>query len=322
MLSPPVDHLFNMRSLLSALLLAWGVGCSNPQSARERRPAPSVRGGTGIVAAVGERGIALDSLKRAIQQAGGDPRVRLEQLIELHAYGLYAEHGGLETGRRQTIERGIIARALLGRVELEANVPEVPSQVEVDAMTESRWLDLDRPEAVVVCHVVVHADRLSEAAGVALAQRLAETLRPLTQCTAFLEQAKAIPVTGAKVTAERLPPVTTDGRTMVLNAKGEPIDEGTPFDPDFARAANQLTSVGEQSSVIRTRFGWHVILLESRLSAKYVAFEERRKILTSDILLKRAQVRSEQLIADLRLRTPIALERAAIDAAARVRVDP
>jgi hypothetical protein len=274
------------------------------------------------VAVVGPSGITADILRRAVAKAEGLPQSRLAQLVELRTYGLYAQQGGLHQGRRQMAERASLARALLERIEDETKSPPTPLDAEVESMTETRWIDLDRPDAAITCHAVVHAQGLDDAAGMSLALRLADALRPATRCQEFLDRANAFPVVGAKVTAERLPPVTADGRTMILDGKGEPFDEGDAFDAEFARAANQIKAIGEQSAVVRTRFGWHVILLEGRIAEKRVAFEERRKVLTDDILRKRAKDASDRLIVELRQRTSISVDRAAMETAARVRVDP
>jgi hypothetical protein len=323
MSKPPVAApCFGKRCLTRALLFLFAVGCNNASPAGKLSVARGVEEGKGLVAMVGQSGIALETLRQAVQHFEGNSRARLAQLIELRAYGLYAQEGGLERGRRQMTERAILARALLERVEEKGKVSGTPTDDEVNAMTETRWIEFDRPDAVTTCHAIVHAQGLDEAAGISLAQRLADALRPLTQCQAFIERAQSFAVAGAKVTAERLPPVTADGRTMILDGNGEPVDEGEPFDADFARGAHQIKIIGGQSNIVRTRFGWHVILLESRVPSKHISLEERRSRLAADILRQRAKERSERLIAELRQRATISVERAAIQTVDRVRVEP
>lgn len=308
--------------LARLLALVFAAGCSNTGSSQQHPATRAIRAEPDLVAAVGTSAITADILRRAVAKAEGRPQARLAQLVELRSCGLYAQQGGLQQGRRQMAERAVLARALLARIEDAAKSPSTPSDAEVESMTETRWIDLDRPVAAITCHAVVHAQGLDDAGGMSLAQRLADALRPATRCQEFLERANAFPVVGAKITAEPLPPVTADGRTMILDGKGEPVDEGDAFDTEFARAAHQIKAIGEQSSVVRTRFGWHVILLEGRVAEHRVSFEERRRVLTDDILRKRAKDASDRLIVALRQSTSITVERAATETAARVRVDP
>ncbi len=310
------------RHLPLALSVLFGIGCDNVNPVRGHPATRVVQAVPDVVATVGESQITLESLRRAVGRSAELPRAILDQFVEARAYGLYAQARGLERGRRQMTERAILARVLLERIEEKSKTPSTPTDAEVDAMTEKRWIEFDRPEAVITCHAVVHAERLDAAVGVSLAQRLADALRPLTNCEAFLESAKAFPAVGAKITAERLPPVTPAGRTLILDHKGEPVDEGNAFDPDFARGAHQIKTVGAQSGIIRSSFGWHIILLESSVPAKHVSLEDRRKSLTPDILSQRASDLSEGLIAESRRRIPITVDRAAIEAVGRVRVDP
>jgi hypothetical protein len=310
------------RSLTVVLLLAFGFGCSCSRPTVDRAHSIRQLSDPDTVALVGERSISVGALDRALAESPRSVKATLAQLVDARAYGLYADKGGLEHGRRAMVVRAVLARALLERIEAQTKNPPTPTDGEVEAMTAARWIEFDRPEAVRTCHAVVHADHLEPSAGLSLAQRMAEVLRPLTQCKDFIERAKAFPTGGAKVTAESLPPVTPDGRTLVVNADGVPVDEGLPFDEDFARGAHQIKAVGTQSGIINTRFGWHIVLLEARLPAKRVAFDERREALAPEILRQRAKDASERAVAEARQRTRVTLDRASIETVGRVQVDP
>jgi hypothetical protein len=307
-------------SLTVVLLLTFAIGCSRSKQVADRAPRPSGFGDPAVLAMVGASKITVAAARRAAADCGGSIRSALNGLVAARVCGLYAAGGGLDRGRRQMVERAVMARALLERIEAQSRNPATPSDAEVDAMTRRRWIEFDRPEAVRTCHVLVHAQNEQLAVGLSFAERLAEVLRPLTRCKDFIESAKAFPNAGAKVTAENLPPVTIDGRTLVLNAEGVPVDEGGTIDRDFARGAHQIKTAGAQSSIVRTRYGWHIILLEEKLPPKRLGLEERRQALASDILLQRAREASDQQLAELRRRTPVLVERAAIETAGRVQV--
>jgi hypothetical protein len=317
---PAVAVRLHWFSLTIALLLTFAVGCSSSKPVAERVASKRDFGDPAVLARVGASGIAGAAVRRAAADCGGSIRSALERLVVARVYGLYAAGGGLDRGRRQMVERAVLGRALLERIEAQSKNPATPSDAEVEAMTRRRWIEFDRPEAVRTCHVLVHAQNQEPAVGLSLAQRLAEALLPLTRCQDFIENAKSFPSAGAKVTAESLPPLTIDGRTLILNAEGVPVDEGATFDQDFARGAHQIKTVGTQSSLIRTSFGWHIILLEGKVPPKRLALEERREAFAVDILLQRARDRSEQQLSASRKRTRIVVERAAIETAGRVQV--
>jgi hypothetical protein len=314
-------HSHKRRSLAVGLLLAVCISCHSNHGGNRGRVQQRTRDGD-AVAWVGESPISVATLQRASRSLPDAAASVLDRLIEARTLGLFAERGGLERGRRQMVLRAVLARALLERIEEQTKRPVSPTDDEVEAMTSKRWIEFDRPEARRTCHAVVHSEELAESAGNVLAERLASALRPLSDCAAFLERAKAFPVAGAKITAEELPPVTSDGRTLLLDAKGEPVDEGSPFDADFARAVFQIGAVGAQSGIAKTRFGWHVILLEGQIAAKHVPLEERRRLLADDILHERAKDASLRRIAESRKNEPIAVERASVAAIGRVQVAP
>lgn len=314
----PVKNRSVTVALLLSCLLASGCARSSGRSGGGQSRSP----GAGAVAMVGSSPISTLSLERALAHSLADPRVVLDRLINVRALGIFAEHGGLDLGRLQMVKRSIQARVLLEHVEAQTRMPELPSDAELESMTRRRWIELDRPEAVQTCHAVVRKAGLEPAAGLAIAQRLADALRPLTQCKEFVAQAKTFPTAGVKVTAEELPPVTMDGRTLILDNNKAPVDEGDAFDPEFARAAHQLKSPGTQSPIVRTQFGWHIIMLDSRIEAKHVALDERQRLLKDDVFRERAKAETDRRLTGLRQQFPVNVERASIEAIGRVQVAP
>lgn len=309
-------------SLTAAALVALSFGCNREAGVDEHRASPQTPVGPEVAAMVGHSQIGIATVERAIKYSVGEPKLVLNKLIEARLYGSYALSGGLEQGRLRTTTRAVLARALLERIEEKAKTPAAATDAELKTMTERRWIEFDRPEAVTTCHAIVHAEGLESSAGWSLAKRLAEALRAFSVCEGFLARAREFPVAGAKITAERLPPVTPEGRTLILDAQGEPVDEGATFDEEFARSAHRIKTIGGQSGVVQTSFGWHVILLESRLPAKRVNLDERRERLTGDILRQRAQDMSAALLEASRQRVPISIERSAVETTARVQVGP
>lgn len=316
-----------MRSTSIRLVAVWlGVtlsGCSHDQRTGEvRTEAQQTLTDPDVVAKVGDSQISLEMLGRAASASGISTRLALERLTEARILGHFAERGGLQPGRYQTVRRAVLARALLEQLEARTKQPEIPTNAEVDSMTAERWIEFDRGEALKTCHAVIHADALAPDVCDKIARRVAESLRPYTSCAAFLEHAKSLSIPEAKLTAEELFPVLEDGRTVVVDRNDKPVEEGPRLDETFARAVHQLKTPGEQSGVVRTRFGWHVILLAGKIPEKRLPTSLRREALTLDIYRRRAREASEAVLAQCRKNEPVSVDRSAIEAMSRVRVTP
>jgi len=271
------------------------------------------------VAKVGTSFIAMAALERARAALPNPTEEPLLALVDARLYGQFAEDGGLEYGRKRMVSRALLARAWMERLEAEAKKAGPPTDAELAAITERHWVESDRPEAFQTCHALVHGNSVDAATARAAAQKLAELLKPFSRCDDFLEQAKGFSSAGVKITAERLPPVLADGRTLIVAQEGSSVQEGPMFDLDFARATHQIRAVGDQSALARSNFGWHIILLESRVAAKRLPLEERKQRFGDEIVLERAKNVVDQSIANARASTPVTIDRASIEAIGRMR---
>lgn len=308
--------------LIAAWLAVTISGCGTERRDGVHGVPQQVLSDPDAVAKVGESRISLEMLGKATSAGTSTTRRALEHLIEARVLGRFAELGGLQLGRYQTVRRAVLARALLEQLEARAKQPETPTNDEVESMTAERWIEFDRGEAFRTCHVVIHANTLTQDQGEKIAKRLAESMRPHTNCEDFLEHAKSLSIPDAKLTAEELPAVLVDGRSVLVDGKGEPVEEGPRLDEAFARAVHQLGTPGDQSAVVRTRFGWHVILLAAKISEKRLSFAQRREALTVDIHRRRASEASEAVLAQCRKNVPMSVDRSSIEAMSRVRVTP
>jgi parvulin-like peptidyl-prolyl isomerase len=192
----------------------------------------------------------------------------------------------------------------------------------LDDATKRRWYEFDRPEARRISHVVVKLEGTREEAAMTLARQIAKAVRGIRLGNGFLEAARAVPTGGLSVVAEALPPALEDGRVLSLDANGKPNGDGGSFDEDFVRAAFQLKEPGDQSGVIRTRFGFHVLLFVERIPRVSIPVEERRKLLAQDVWKRRAQIRVDEWIGAGRKALAPSIERAALELTSRVKVAP
>jgi len=303
---------------VAAAISTLNVGCGDAGDAatqhvtRARLPA-------GVIAKVGADEIALETVARIAQAQQVAPRVARDLAIHDAAFAAAARGtfaGGWVT---RVVERSAYARALLENLKTDAAARGAPSDAEVTELTALRWQDFDRPETVRTTHAVAIATQpAQDAAARVIAQHVYEAVRGVSDPDEFIRLAQAVPHEGVDVRAERLPPVTPDGR--VYYPEGAPPDAADQrFDEQFARAAHRL-AVGEISEPTKTVFGYHVILCEARLPEHRVPLAERRATLTDEVLKGRAERAKQELLGRLSSGTPILITRSVDDLTAQVQV--
>jgi peptidyl-prolyl cis-trans isomerase C len=275
----------------------------------------------GVAARVGEQDIEAALVQRVAAAQKIDAVQARERLVK---DALYAEHARSELaagGRVAVAERAALARVLLERLERDARAEGAPTEQELAEIAKVRWLEFDRPPSARTSHVVVLVQpKTDKAAARRLADRIAQEVRGITDATKFRERAEAVPKGGLRVHAESLPGVTADGRVV----SERPLPPGAPssFDVAFSAAANAIEEVGQQSPVVESIYGFHVILLEERLPEKRIPRESWPKLLGEEALTARARLREQELVERLERSTRIERDRAASALTAEVRVRP
>jgi hypothetical protein len=185
-------------------------------------------------------------------------------------------------------EAAVLATALVTELAEQSRAAGPITDAEIAWATERRWREFDRPAAARTAHVVVRVKEPSqEQAARALAERIAVSVRGVSGADEFLAKARAVPTGPFDVRAEPLPAIAADGREV--DPTQSPEQEPAHFDLGYAEAANALARVGEQSPVVRTSFGFHVILLIEWLPELRRSLAERRQLLAADVLAERAR---------------------------------
>jgi PPIC-type PPIASE domain len=304
--------------LVRALSLSSALSCaSNPEQgapALQRVTLPA-----GLVARVGNDDIASSTVARIAQAQGVPPAVARDHAISdarFAAGARFAFEGGSIV---PVLERAALSRALLQGFEADALARGPASDAEVAELSAQRWQDFDRPETVRTTHAVAMVEKPEQDAPArALSLRILEAVRGTTDPNEFMRLAQAVPPEGIQVRAERLPPVTRDGR-LYFPENAPPSAASQRLDPDFAAGAFAL-SAGKIGGPIKSAFGYHIILCEARLPELRVPLEQRRQVMAEEVVKGRAERAKQELLQRLTRSTPIAVPRSAEDLTARVRV--
>lgn len=270
-------------------------GSAKPQAALVRAQLPA-----GTVALVGDERIQVASVARIAAAQRLSPMAALEQALSDAVFAAEARRVS-STALVSSIERAALARSLLEVLAKDAHAQGPPNDEEIRSISAERWVDLDRPEGVRVTHAVaLHGSNRSSDAPRKLAERIAEATRGLRDAASFAAAARGVDPGPTQVRVEPLPFITADGRAFSKEGGIRALQN--TFDPTFSAAAARLREPGEQSEVVETSFGYHVLLLEERLAAQQVPFEDRRAGLRAEIVSRRAATwrrkLTEQLVAD------------------------
>ena len=292
-------------------LFATACGQGNAPSRAEALP-------EGIAARVGNDDIPT-SLVLAIAAAQKvEPRVARDHAISDALWAGHAREKLSGSGHPESAVRSASAREVLEELRNEAIAQGPPTDAEVDELTLIRWQEVARPELARTIHAVVRAktpDQVEKAKRVA--ERMAARLRGIGDPVEFERQAKAVDAEGLEVKVEQLLPVAYDGRLADPRQTGA---ETHNLELAFARAANAIANVGEQSPVVQSSYGFHVILLLERVGERMLTLEQRRGVLEREVIDRRAQAAHQRLLERVNKSTPVVIDRAAADLLQRVQI--
>jgi parvulin-like peptidyl-prolyl isomerase len=243
-----------------------------------------------VVSRVDGSAIGTTEVERLAHVGKLPPSAALERLQAERLLSREARARGY--GRRSQTE--IIAREASVQELLTGAVEPVDvSHDELEAAYQSQKARFVQPERRRGIHLLAQLNALAGPA----AEKSAETF--VRQTIRALQASQDVAATLSAAQAETSPDFTVVVQELPLAA-----NDGT-FVPEFSRALFSLQAPGVVPEPVHTQFGYHAIVLSEIVAARNeppsVAFET----LKPEIATKKRAQRLEQLLTDLRKRTPV-----------------
>ena len=301
--------------VVTALSVALAACDGGKPAAVQTPPAPSA------VAVVD--GVAIDAATVSASAAAQHltPRAALERAV---ADALAAAEARRRFGDVQVraARRGALSRVLLEGFAAEARAAGPPTDAEVAQATQKRWWELDRPVLRRTTHAVALVKSpADDARARALAGRIAERVAGISDPNAFRAAASSVPTDGIEVKVEEAPAISPDGSAFDGDATPPRPPIGTLV-KEYADAVFAIPAIGRTSPVVKTEFGYHVILAVADIPEHRVPLDERRAMLAPDIIDARATALYDAALQHARSIDSVAIERSAVDSMLLVRTSP
>jgi PPIC-type PPIASE domain len=302
----------------AAGLLILAASC-NHETASAPAVAVNAPLAEGVAADVGGERVSTALVAEIAQRQGVTLVTARDRAISDALFAAYARERYRGQGMVESAERSGAARELLVELGRDAERKGPPTDDEIARLTQERWQELDHPVLSRTTHaVVVFDDPRDDAKAKRVAERVQQSVAGISDPKQFRERAKAVDAEGLDLRTEELFPVAPDGR--VADPNQPPGSEPNHYDVAFAKAAAAIPEVGGESSVVRSSFGYHVILLTERIPERHVPLKQRREWLEREILDRRAKTALDALEQELARKTPVEVDRAAADLMAKVQI--
>lgn len=265
------------------------VGCGDV-AGRVAQPIASrgqARVGGTVVSTVNGEAITLEDVRTLVRGSRLDAAEALRRLQAERLLMAEAERRGRSAdGAVRHVTRQALVQALLDQEAATATV----SDAELRAAYQREHDRFDVPERRASLHVLASVETPEQdKAAYAFIRRvrneLAASADPETVWTRYQMHVEP----GLRVSAERIPAV----------------DRDAPFVKPYLDALFGVTAAGVVAKPVRTRFGWHAIVVTEITPASHKTLEAASEELRAELLQEKRRVHIEEFLRDLRRDLPV-----------------
>ncbi len=292
--------------LTAFVIVVSACGDDGPADAPAREQGGDDVGGE-TVATVDGVGISIDEVEAMVSRTGLSPEQALRKLEEQELLAAEARRRGLGARRetREAGERAMIQRYLIERVEGVVT----PASITDEAMRTRYEAQRDRyvrPALRRSTHLLFEVPE--DASPEVVREKQREAARVLREAehgdaaTVLATEAEAGP--GRRL--EELPPFPRQG------ALEEP----------YARALFETPPGELYPAAVRTRYGFHVILVTEEIPGETTTFEEAMPEIRDALVVEGRAALLSRLLRELGAERPVQLEEPALQRIDRLELDP
>ncbi len=291
--------------LVAALLGACGSeGPASPVlGAAVAGGAPTAAGGSAVagvgrravVARVGDARILAGEVVDLARATGLSPRAALDRLVGEALLGREAARRGY--GARPEVvaetQRASVRAWLAAEVE-RALPPSAVTEEEIATSYAAQRARFVHPEERIAVHVLLPLAADAGEARAETARRLAE------QALAALRSEGP----AAALARFKQDPHALSGAFSIVAEEVPGLVRGGAFDPAFLDAVFALPGPGLVPAPVRTRFGWHAIVVVAMRPDATLSLDAARDVLRAELTAERRKARLDALAAALAAKTP------------------
>lgn len=267
------------------------IACQEEAAAPADRPVPP--GAFGVAGPLDLAVALLDSVRAGGPAQPVEPGAAADGIVRDALFSLEARRRFPHLA--PSVERGVLARALLRRLG-EASLQRTPAtQEEERSVIQELWRELDRPRSVSTGYAYLPFQELSPGEHeFAQMERAAAAFRGTVDPKKFAPTVRS--VLGGQATLGQVPPLTADNRLVPVT----PADREAAIPPaPYGRHASALSERGQISPVFATTDGVFLLVALEIVPPRSAPEAERSRLVAATLEARRADLALRGLAARL-----------------------
>ncbi len=273
-----------------------GCGDQAAPSAETVQRAELAQIGGVVVSTVNGRSITVADIEAVVKASDLDPRQALASLQAERLLMDEAQRRGFERNREvRHVTRQALAQAVLTEEATRVEVTDAQLRAAYAAQ-KPRFSYLERRASLHV--LAAFQDPAQDAHAYEFIRHVCREFAaaPATEVESVWARYQTYVEPGLTVSAERIPAV----------------DRDAAFVKPYLDALFSLPAPGTVPTPVRTRFGWHAIVVREIIPSAQIPFDEASGELRPELELKAREARTEELLNGLRRDAPVRVEADAV----------